>query len=257
MEANKPGSAVVMRRASRLVTTGCLTTLLTLIMILSVAVSWLWYAAWNNGNINNDRRETALASVMQRARDISDDTAHALDVSTETDAGTLTAVIWQHTQAPIITYDESRRKFTATTAESAIYDEKSLLPGGGPVKVSRCLVFTYTRHPGTAWTPRVAEKNDEACHPGTDISALVRLTQTHLSSMPAQNLTRAAVQHSLDPTGNLQSYDVKSVVRTGDTLAISILVSSPGTTVGQCYRFIRHAHNNSQSPTPATATLSC
>ncbi|MFD9875201.1 hypothetical protein [[Kitasatospora] papulosa] len=257
MNHTTPPRGVYLRRTPPTITPGCLTTLLALIMILSVAVSWLWYAAWNNGNINNDRRETALASIMQRAREISDDTAHALNMSTETDADTLTAVIWQHTKAPTITYDESRLKFTATTAESAIYDEQVLLPGGGPVKVSRCLVFTYTRHPGTAWTPQVAEKNDEACHPGTDISALVRLTQTHLSTLHAQDLTRAAVQHSLDPTGNLQSYDVKNVVHTGDTVTISILVSSPGTTVGQCYRFIRPAHNNSQSPTTVTATPSC
>jgi len=167
-------------------------------------------------------------------------------------------VIWQRTKAPTITYDESRREFTATTANSAMYDEKVLLPGGGPVKVTRCLVFTYTRHPGTLWTPQVAERKDEACHPGTEISALVRLTQTHLSNMHAKDLTRAAVQQSLDPTGNLQSYDVKNVVRTGDTVTIFILVSSPGTTVGQCYRFIRPAHgSNSQNPATAIAAPSC
>ncbi|MEU2980882.1 hypothetical protein ABZ678_29020 [Streptomyces hirsutus] len=258
MEADETDSAVVTGRTNRLVTTCCLAVLVTLIIVLGLVVSSLWYSAWDNGNINSERRETALASILERAHDAADDTAHALDTTAATDADALTEVIWQRTEAPMIAYDASRREFTATTARSALYDEKVVLLRGGPVKVTRCLVFTYTHRPGQAWTPQVTERDDEVCHPGTEISILVHLTRTRISSMHAEDLTQTGVRKALDPTGKLRSYDVKSVVRRGDSVAVSILVSSPGTTVGQCYRFIRPVHgDDSQISAAAVPASSC
>ncbi|MGW0828383.1 hypothetical protein [Streptomyces sp. NPDC002845] len=239
MEPDKTGSAVVTGRANRLVTTGCLTVLIALIIVLGVVVAWLWYSAWHAGNVNSERREKALASILEQARATADDTARVLDTSGATDADVLTEVIWRHTEAPVITYDASRREFTATAAKSAQYDEDVVLLGGGPVQVTQCLVFTYTHRADQAWTSQVSKRYDDVCRPSTEIGGLVSLTRTRISSMPVEELTRTGVQKALDPTGRLRSYDVKSAVREGNTATVSILVSSPGTTVDQCYRFTR------------------
>ncbi|MCT9138458.1 hypothetical protein [Streptomyces violarus] len=228
-----------MRRASRLVTTGCLTILIALIIVLGVVVSWLWYRHWHDGKVNSERSEKAFALIRKQARATADDTARALGTSGTNDADALTGVIWQHSRAPVIAYDASRREFTATAASSARYDHAVVLPGGGPVQVTRCFVFTYTHHPSQAWTSRVSERDDDVCRPGTVIGGLVRLARTRISGMYAEDLTRAGVQKALDPTGRLRFYDVKSAVRRADTVTVSILLSSPDTTVGQCYRFTR------------------
>jgi hypothetical protein len=220
--------------------TGCLTILIALITVLGVLVSWLWYRHWHDGNVNSERRDGAFASILKQAHARAGDTDRALETSGITDADALTGVIWRHTEAPVIAYDASRREFTATAASSAHYDAKAILPGGGSGQVTRCFVFTFTHRPGQAWTSRVSERDDGVCRPGTAIGGLVRLAQTRISSMYAEDLTRAGVQKALDPTGRLRSYDVKSAVRRADTVTVSILLSSPDTTVGQCYRFTRH-----------------
>ncbi|MFE0251163.1 hypothetical protein [Streptomyces sp. NPDC059010] len=267
MAPDETGSAVVTGRAYRLVTTGCLTILIALIVVLGIVVSWLWYRHWHDGNVNSRRSEQALASILKQARAKADDTARALgttaatDPATDpaTDADALTEVIWQRTEAPVINYNASRREFTATAARSAVYDEAGILPGGGPVKVTRCLVFTYTPHPGRAWTSRVTERDEDMCRPGTEIGGRVRLAWTRIAGMPAEDLTRAGVQKALDPTGQRRSYDVKSAARRGDTVTVSLVVSSrgPGTTVDQCYRFTRPAAGgdgqNSATAVPASS----
>ncbi|MFJ8468278.1 hypothetical protein [Streptomyces swartbergensis] len=258
MAADETGSAVVTRRANRLVTTGCLTILIALITVLGVLVSWMWYRHWHDGNVNREREEKAIALIQKQARATADDTARALDTSGATDTDALIGVIWRHTEAPVITYDPSRREFTATAARSARYDQKVMLPGGGPVQVTRCFVFAYAHSPGQAWTSRVSERDDDACRPGTAIGGLVRLARTRISSMYAEDLTRAGVQKALDPTGRRHSYDVKSAVRRADTVTVSILLSSPDTTVGQCYRFTRPvAGDDGQGSATALPTSSC
>ncbi|MFH9061671.1 hypothetical protein ACH4GM_10720 [Streptomyces coeruleorubidus] len=258
MGPDTTGGAVVTGRANRLVTTGCLTILIALIIVLGVPVSWLWYRHWHDGNVNKEREEKAVALVRERARATADETARALGTSGATDTDALIGVIWRHTEAPVITYEASRREFTATAASSAHHDAKAILPGGGSGQVTRCFVVTYTHHPGQAWTSRVSERDDDVCRPGTEIGGLVRLAQTRISSMYAEDLTRAGVQKALDPTGRLRSYDVKSAVRRADTVTVSILLSSPDTTVGQCYRFTRPVHNDDGLGTAtAVPTSSC
>jgi hypothetical protein len=219
-------------------TTGCLTVLIALIIVLGIVVSWLWYSVWHAGNVNSERREKALASTLEQARDTADDTARALDTSGASDADTLTRVIWQHSEAPVITYDASRRQFTATVAKSAQYDEEVIFPGGVPGEVTRCFVFSYIQRPGQAWTSRVSARGDEVCRPSTQIGSQAGLALTRISSMYAEDLTRAGVQKALDPSGR-GSFDVKSAARKGDTVTVFVLVSSSEGAVDQCYRFTR------------------
>ncbi|WP_437046324.1 hypothetical protein [Streptomyces sp. enrichment culture] len=238
-------------------TTGCLTILIALITVLGVFVSWLWYRHWHDGNVNSERKEKASALIRKQAREAADDTARALDKSGTTDADTLTGVIWQHSETPVITYDASRREFTATAARSAQYDEALLFPGGGPVQLTRCFVHTYTHRPGQAWTFRVSERDDDVCRPSTQIGGRVRLALTRISSMYAEDLTRAGVQEALDPTGR-RSFDVKDVVREGDRMTLSVLVSSSEKAVDQCYRFTRPvAGDDGQGSATAVPVASC
>ncbi|MFE7816014.1 hypothetical protein ACFU5P_29555, partial [Streptomyces sp. NPDC057433] len=243
--------------STRAETTGCLTILITLVIVLGIAVSWLWYRHWHDGNVNSERSEKAFALIRKQARATADDTARALDTSGTTDADALTGVIWQHSEAPVITYDTSRREFTATAARSAQYDEEVMLPGGGPVGMTRCFVFTYTHRPGQAWTSGVSERDDDACRPSTQIGNRVRLALTRISSMYAEDVTRAGVQDALDPTGR-RSSDVKHVVREGDTITVSVLVSSSQAAVDQCYRFTRPVTgDDSRSSATAVPASSC
>ncbi|WP_157968550.1 hypothetical protein [Streptomyces geranii] len=257
MEPDTTGSAVVTGRANRLVTTGCLTILIALIIVLGIVVSWLWYRTWHDENVNSEREEKVLASLLQQARDTADATARALDTSGTTDADALTEVIWRHTEAPVITYDTSRREFTATAAKSAQYDEEVIVPGGGPVEMTRCFVFTYIHRLGQEWTSRVSERDDKMCRPGTDVGGMVRLALTRVSNMYAEDLTRAGVQKVLDPTGR-RFYDVRNVVRGGDTVTVFVLVSSSEGAVEQCYRFTRPVYGDDrQGSATAVPALSC
>lgn len=257
MGSDRTGGAVVTRRANRLVTTGCLTMLIALTVVLGIVASWLWYRHWHDGNVNSERRDKAFALILKQARATADDTARALDTSGTTDADALTGAIWQHSEAPVITYDASRHEFTATAAKAAQYNEEVTLPGGGPVKVTRCFVFTYTHRPGQAWTSTVSERDDDVCRPSTQIGSRVRLALTRISSMYAEDLTYAGVQEALDPTGR-RSFEVKNVVRERDTMTVSVLVSNTEATVDQCYRFTRPIRGDSgQGSATAVPASSC
>ncbi|MFJ7075695.1 hypothetical protein [Streptomyces sp. NPDC098781] len=238
MGSDIDGGTVVTRRANRFVTTGCLTTLIALAVVLGLVVSWLWYRHWHDENVNSDRSDKAFASLRKQARATADDTARALTAGGTTDPDALTGVIWHHSQAPVITYDPSRREFTATAARTTQYDEDAMLPGGGPVEATRCFVSTYTHRPDRTWTARVSERDDDVCRPSTQIGSRVRLALTRISSMHAEDLTRTGVQDALDPTGR-RSFEVRNVEREQDTLTISVLVSSSEAAANQCYRFTR------------------
>ncbi|MEV5441497.1 hypothetical protein AB0N23_02935 [Streptomyces sp. NPDC052644] len=237
-------------------TTGCLTILIALVIVLAIVVSWVWSRNWHDENVNSERHNKTAASLLQQARATADETARALEASGATDADILTGVIWRRSEAPLITYDTSSRKFTATVARSARYDAKVMLPGGGPVTVTRCFVFTYTPR-DRAWTGRVSERDDDACRPSTRIGSRARLALTRISNMHDRDLTRAGLQHALDPTGR-RSLHVKKVAREKDGVVISVLVSSSAEKVDQCYRFTRPTGGNGgQGPTSAVPTASC
>lgn len=258
MGSETNGSAVVTSRATGLVTTGCLTVLAVLIVVFGTVASWLWYRAWHDGKVNDERREAAYASIRQQARDTADETARALGTAGTTDADALTEVIWRHSEAPVITYDASRQAFTATAMSHAEYPRKALLHGGGPDMVTRCFVVAYTRHPGRAWTSRVSERAADACRPGTGISGAVNLARTRIANLHTEDLTRAGVRKALDPTGRGRTYDVRSAAHEKDTATVSVLVTAPEATTAQCYRFTRPVQDVS-GPNSATAVpaLSC
>ncbi|QIJ60652.1 hypothetical protein [Streptomyces sp. JB150] len=237
-------------------TTGCLTLLIALITALALPVSWLGYRSWHDEKANTARKDATLASILEHARATADDTAHALHTSNQTDTDALISVIWRHTQAPVITYDPARHAFTATAAQSAHYDEKALLLGGGPVRVTRCFVHTYAHRPGHAWTLRLSEHDRAVCRPATLIGGLAGLARTRLSSMYAEDLTHATVRKALDPTGRQRPYNVKSVQRTADTITLAILLSSSDPMAGQCYRFTWRIAND-QRTTTAVPVSSC
>ncbi|MGW7301727.1 hypothetical protein [Streptomyces sp. NPDC054829] len=250
MTADQTGGTVVTGRANRFVTTGCLTALIALITVLGVAVGWLWYRHWDDGKVNSDRRDEAYASIQQRVRAETDDTAHALGESRAADADTLTGVIRRHSQAPLITYDASRREFTATAEHFAQYDEKAIL-GGGPVRVTRCFVVTYAHGEGRAWTSRVLERDGAVCRPGAEIEGLARLTRNRIANLYPEDLTEAGVRKALDPTG-----DVRGVVRGADTVTVSVVLSTADGKTSQCYRFTRPL-NGSPDSTTAVPASSC
>ncbi|WP_432082422.1 hypothetical protein [Streptomyces sp. WAC 04229] len=257
MEPDQTGRTVVTGRTNRLVTTGCLTILIALIVVLGTVVSWLWYRHGHDDNLNSERREKALAQILKQARATADDTSRALDTSDATDADAVIGVIWQHSEAPVITYDVSRHEFTATAAAAAQYTQENMLPGGGPIQVTRCFTYTYNQDPSRSWTARVSERTDVACRPSTQISSRVRLAQTRISSMYAEDLTHEGIQEALDPTGR-RSFDVKNVVRDGDMMTASVLVSSSETAVEQCYHFTRPVPGDEgHGSSTAVPTSSC
>lgn len=248
---------MVTKRGNRLVTTGCLTVLIALVTALSIVVSWLLYRHWHDGRVNSERREQALAAIHEQARARADDTDRALESSGTSDVDALTGVIWQHSKAPVITYDTSHREYTATAASSAQYDANAILPGGGSAQVTRCFAFTFTQHPSQVWTSKVSERDDATCRPGTQIGNQVRLALTRISSMYPENLTHDGVQDVLDPTGG-RFFDVKDVVRDGDEVSLSVLVLSPQAAVTQCYRFTRSVRGHvSQGSATAVPESSC
>ncbi|MFJ8541503.1 hypothetical protein ACIRFH_05660 [Streptomyces sp. NPDC093586] len=55
-----------------------------------------------------------------------------------------------------------------------------------------------------------------------------------------------------DPT-DYTGFDLKNVVREGDTVSVSALVSSSGTTVDQCYHFTRRLVADDVTAEPRSA----
>jgi hypothetical protein len=133
-------------------TAGCLTVLILLVVVLATGLSWLWYSNWHVGKVVSERRHRAVSSILQQARNVADDTARSLDASRTGDLDELTGVIWKHTGSPLITYDASRRAFTARLSKQVMYETSGDLLGGGSDAVSRCLDFTYSHPHGHAPT---------------------------------------------------------------------------------------------------------
>jgi hypothetical protein len=260
-ELDLTGSAAAPGRVTNLVATGCLIVLIPLFVVLVSGIAYLSYLDWHLDKVNSENREKALASILKQAHDRAGATVRALDTNSAVDADpdAVIGVIWQHSETPVITYDATRREFTATVSKAAWYDSKSIMGGGGD-QVTRCFVYSYSHPPGQAWTSRVSEREreDRWCSPSDDIGRAVSHARRRISNMYAEGLTRTGVQKALDPTGRLRSYDVKSVVHKGDTVTVSIRISNLGQTVNQCYRFTRTAPGTDvQREATAVPVLSC
>jgi hypothetical protein len=236
-------SPLAARRFTRRAATGCL----ILLLVPAGLLAYFWYSARHTSHVNDQRKQAALASILGQARHAATDTTHALITSSTTDTDTLTGVIWQHTHAPLITYDASRRTFTATASRSAAYNEEVLLPGGGPVAVNRCFTFTSTRGTGASWTTAITEQDEHVCRPGQTIDHRATLAKDRVKNMAAAQLTRAEVTQALDPAHQQDTYVVKDTVRHGQTATITILIRAQrdvSATAAQCYQFTRHLDTN-------------
>jgi len=243
-------------RVARLVTCGCVVVLTASVIVVGTLVSWLSFRSWHDKNANSEHDRQARASILRQARATADDTVRALDTGGTGDADAVTGVIWRHSEAPVITYDASRREFTATAEKTAQYDGASMF-GGGAVQVTRCFVFTYAHHPGRPWTSKVTERDRAVCAPGHEIAGLVRLTLTRVSGMHAQDMTQAGMRKALGVTEG-RSLDVRKVVREGDMVSASILVPSWRAEATQCYRFTRPVRSDATGrAATAVPTSSC
>ncbi|MFD0546246.1 hypothetical protein ACFQ1B_28590 [Streptomyces mexicanus] len=238
MPHEEHGGPVAGRRSTRFLTTGCLTALVVLIVVLTAGLSWLWYADRHAGTVNGERRQRAVSSVLRQARADAEATARSLDASGDGDVDRLTGVIARHTASPLITYDTSRHTFTALLARQAVYERLGVVPGrqrhGEPVPGG------HLQPPGR---PGVDAEGDRPGRrrvpPATEIGHMARLAGTRIAGLAGHELTRGAVQKALDPTGALRTYSVTSVTRTKDTAVVLVRISSRDRTAGQCYRVTR------------------
>ncbi|MGC9538206.1 hypothetical protein [Streptomyces sp. UG1] len=216
---------------------------LVLLMIPTALVSYFWYTVWHADQVNSERQQAALNSILRRAHEQADDASRALTESgSGADADTLTGVIWRHSEAPLISYDPARHRFTATARRADFYDSKGVILGSGSVQIARCLRFTFTRGSGWVWTSTVAVRDYKECLPGTRIGSWAGTARSRIAEMSTVELTTAGVQRALDPTGKLGYFDVRSAARKGQTATITVLIHDThgvGPAAGQCYRFVR------------------
>ncbi|MDO0914800.1 hypothetical protein QQM39_29415 [Streptomyces sp. DT2A-34] len=231
------GAGPITRRAA--------TCCLVLLMIPTALVAYFWYTVWHADQVNSERRQDALNSLLRRAHEQADDTSRALTESGfGADADTLTGVIWRHSETPLISYDPARHRFTATARRTDFYESEGVILGSGSVQVARCLRFTFTRGSGAAWTSAVAVRNYDECLPGTRIGSWADTARSRIAEMSTMELTPTGVQRALDPTGKLGHFDVRSAERRGRTATVTVLIedkygAEAHAPAKQCYRFVR------------------
>ncbi|MFE2559780.1 hypothetical protein ACFXGT_27895 [Streptomyces sp. NPDC059352] len=257
MASSRSGTSPVAERVNRFTTGGCLTVLMALILVLGVFASWMWYSAWRVGQASGENEKKALASLLQQADRMADDSGRALRASDPTSTEEAADVIWKHTEAPVITHDAALGTFTATVEKAVEYTTAGF-PGGGADRAVRCLVFTYTHGPGRTWASRVSAEDVNACRPSKDIGNQAREARTRLANTPGEELTPTGVQQALDLTGRPDLVRVKSAVRRKGVVTVSALISSWDGTVDQCYRFIRPlSDDKAPNSTTAAPVISC
>ncbi|MFH8986062.1 hypothetical protein [Streptomyces varsoviensis] len=250
--------STLMGRVDRCMTTGCVTVLTVLAVVLAIGLSCLWYTDWHAGKVNRERRDSAESSIIRQTREAADATVRSLDASHAEDVDKLTMVIGKHTAAPLVAYDASRREFTARLPQRLVYETAGVL-GGGSDMVNRCFDITYSRPYGQAWTSKVTERSDGVCGPASEIGYLARRAKTRIEGVDARSLNRTGVRKALDPTGTLRTFAVKDVTRGDGAVVVSLLISSRDAAAGQCYRITRPApdadgdHRASATASPAAA----
>lgn len=218
---------------------------LVLLMIPAALVAYFWYTVWHTDQVNSEREQNALNSILRHAHEQAGTTSRALTESgSGADADTLTGVIWRHSETPLISYDPARHRFTATARRADFYASEAVILGSGSVDVARCLRFTFTRGSGSLWTSTVAVRDYEECLPGTRIGGWADIARSRIADMSTMALTTAGVQRALDPTGKLGYFDVRSAERRGRTATVTVLIqdvhqAEGNTPAEQCYRFVR------------------
>ncbi|MDV5149002.1 hypothetical protein R1T08_33915 [Streptomyces sp. SBC-4] len=248
---NRGSGRPVAERVDRFVTGGCLALLVVLIVVGGFLAAWMWSSIWRVTQDDGNKREAALAALLQEADRTAADSRHALGASGSTDVDVLTGVIGQRTGAPVITYDASRDEFTAVVRKEVRYDMAGFT-GAGAGEEARCLVLTYTRGAGRTWTSRVDVQDVGVCGPSREIDVRAAEARAQLAGTPAEDLTASGVQRSLDPAGRPDWLRVTRVVRRGDVVTVSAVVSTWDGSTGQCYRFTRRLSGAGAPSAPAT-----
>ncbi|MGW2640022.1 hypothetical protein [Streptomyces sp. NPDC001348] len=223
-----------MARLERAATTGCLTFLVVLIVVLGTVLGAFWYRSWHTDKVDAERRQQALPALDGRLRRTENETVRALRDEGSADPDALTAVIHQHTGAPVISYDASRRAFRARVVERLAYESRTLF-GSSQDVIDRCLEFTYAPAKGHAWTSTVSVLKYDTCGPSLSIGSGAGLAGRRVAALDASELNRSGVRRALAPYRRF--LEVSAVTRTGGTVRVSVVVSEQSTR--QCYRITR------------------
>ncbi|MFF0476372.1 hypothetical protein [Streptomyces sp. NPDC004284] len=246
-----------MRRIERRMTGGCLFLLALLIVIGGSAVAVFWYTVWKTDNITDRNRTAAETEHRDQIDRAARDATRALRASGTTDPAVLTALIGKHTEAPVITYDATRKKFTAEVEMSAFYDTAGLL-GAGVEQIVSCEVFTYTPGTGRTWRVDVTTRATTACRPGKEIGELARRATEVLDEPNGDPTTVAEAQRVLDRARYPGRLTVRKVTHDERTTTVSALLADTTGTTDQCYLLtLPRPGNQARGRSAATPTNSC
>ncbi|MFG2267327.1 hypothetical protein [Streptomyces sp. NPDC048720] len=215
-------------------TTGCLTVLVVLIVVLSTLVGALWYWSWHTDKVNAEHRQQALSTLDDQLRRTKNETIHALGDKGSADPDALTAVIHQHTGAPVISYDASRHAFRARVVKRVEYEFRTLF-GISHGVIDRCLAYTYAPAKGFGWTSTMSVLKYDTCGPTVSIGSGARIAGQRIAALEASKLNRAGVRRALAPYRRFLT--VSAVTSTGRTVRVTVVVSEE--TTRQCYRITR------------------
>ncbi|MDX5565798.1 hypothetical protein PYK79_24175 [Streptomyces sp. ID05-04B] len=224
-----------MARLERAMTTGCLTVLVVLIVVLSTVLGMLWYWSRHTDKVNAEHRQQALLALDDQLRRTKNETIGALGNEGSADPDALTAVIHQHTGAPVISYDAFRHTFRARVVKRVEYESRSLF-GISQGVIGRCLEYTYAPAKGHGWTSTISVVKYDTCGPSVSIGSGARTAGQRVAALEASELNLTGVRRALAPYRRFLT--VSAVTRTGSTVTVSVVVSEE--TTRQCYRITRN-----------------
>ncbi|MFD4785896.1 hypothetical protein ACFWN1_02190 [Streptomyces sp. NPDC058459] len=224
-----------MTRLGRAMTTGCLTVLVVLIVVLSTVLGALWYWSRHTGEVNAEHRQQALRALDHQLRRTKNETTRALSDEGSADPDALTAVVHRHTGAPVISYDASRHAFRARVTKRVEYESRTLF-GISRGVIDRCLEYTYAPAKRHGWTSTMSVLKYDTCAPSASIGSGARTAGQRVAALEASELNRTGVRRALAPYRRFLT--VRTVTRTGSRVRVSVVVSEE--TTRQCYRITRN-----------------
>ncbi|MFD4540901.1 hypothetical protein [Streptomyces bauhiniae] len=224
-------------------TPGCLTVLVVLTVVLGAVLGASWYWSRHTDEANAERRRQAQLRLDDRLRRTEDETIRALGEEGSADPDALTAVVHQHTRAPVISYDASRHALRARVAERAEYESRTLF-GISQGVIDRCLEYTYTPARGRGWTSTTSVLTYDSCGPAVSIAGAARTVGRRVAALEAAELNDAGVRRALAPYHRFLTVSV--VTRTGSAVRVSVVVTEE--TARQCYRITRDGSRVSSVP---------
>ncbi|NKQ25167.1 hypothetical protein [Streptomyces galbus] len=224
-----------MERLERAMATGFLSVLIVLVVVLSIALGALWYWVHHAGQVDAAHRQQAQLALDDELRRTNNETTRVLRDEDSADPDVLTAVIYRHTGAPLISYDAPRHTFRARVAKRVEYESRTLF-GTSEGVIERCLQYTYTPGQDHDWTSTMSTVKYDTCNPAVSINSDARIAGQRVAALEASELNRASVRRALAPYRRFLT--VGAVTTTGSTVKVSVVVSE-GTT-RQCYWITRN-----------------